>query len=106
MLNYEAYKYFWLVSNIFVTTEILYFFKSFRSGAVVHICNLSCLGGGDLEDQDLRPAWAKSQQEAILTIKAGCGDTRLLSQLWAEKNKYNYGQVGLGRNMRPYYKNN
>jgi hypothetical protein len=70
---------------------------------VAHTCNPSYLGGRNWEDPGLRPAWVKSQLNRPPTLPsqpvAGPGGVCLSSQLRSSG-------IGLGKNTRPYPKNN
>jgi hypothetical protein len=56
--GYQHYYCFWRtrVLKIIILFIKIYFFEL---GVVAHACNSSYSGGGDCEDNSLRPAWAR-----------------------------------------------
>jgi hypothetical protein len=51
------------------------------AGLLAQVNNIRYSGGGDLEDQSSRPAWAKLHKNSSQPIKAECGGTHLSFQL-------------------------
>jgi hypothetical protein len=67
-----------------------------------HICTLSCSGGRDQENRDLRPTWAKSLWDPHLNQKSwDWWHTSVIPALREENSRITVS-ASLGINVRPY----